>query len=61
MRHGFSFQALAAGVLAAFVGFASSFAVVVQGLIAVGADRGQATSGLMALSISMGLCGSGSA
>jgi benzoate membrane transport protein len=56
MRHGFSFQALAAGVLAAFVGFASSFAVVVQGLIAVGADRGQATSGLMALSISMGLC-----
>jgi benzoate membrane transport protein len=56
MRHGFSFQALAAGLLAAFVGFASSFAVVVQGLIAVGADRGQATSGLMALSISMGLC-----
>ncbi len=53
----FSAQALAAGLLAAFVGFAGSFAVVVQGLRAVGASPEQAASGLMALSIAMGLCG----
>jgi len=44
------------GVLAALVGFASSFAVVLQGLAAVGATPGQAASGLMAVSIGMGLC-----
>ncbi|OSQ38740.1 benzoate/H(+) symporter BenE family transporter [Thalassospira mesophila] len=44
------------GFLAAFVGAASSFAVVLQGLNAVGATPFQAASGLMALSISMGLC-----
>ena len=52
----FSLQALAAGVLAAFVGFASSFAVIIQGLTAVGASPQEAASGLMALSISMGVC-----
>ncbi len=46
-----------AGILAAFVGFASSFAVVLQGLIAVGATRAQAASGLMALAIAMGASG----
>lgn len=46
-----------AGVLTAFVGFASSFAIVVQGFYGVGADAGEAVSGLMALSVSMGLCG----
>jgi benzoate membrane transport protein len=50
-------QVIAAGVLAAFVGFASSFAVVLQGLMAVGATRGEAASGLMALAIAMGLSG----
>ncbi len=50
-------QAIAAGLLAAFVGFASSFAVVLQGLMAVGATRAQAASGLMALAIAMGLSG----
>lgn len=49
-------QAVSAGLLSAFVGFASSFAVIVQGLNAVGASQAQAASGLMALSISMGLC-----
>lgn len=44
------------GCLTAFVGFASSFAVVLQGLKAVGATDYQAASGLMALSVSMGLC-----
>jgi benzoate membrane transport protein len=48
--------AIAAGLLASFVGFASSFAVVLQGSIAVGATQAQAASGLMAVSIAMGLC-----
>jgi benzoate membrane transport protein len=52
-----SAPALAAGLLAGFVGFASSFAVVLQGLTAMGASPAQAASGLMALSIAMGLCG----
>ncbi len=50
-------SAFAAGVLAAFVGFAGSFAIVVQGLYGVGASGPEAASGLMALSVSMGLCG----
>ncbi|TDH64033.1 benzoate/H(+) symporter BenE family transporter [Dankookia rubra] len=52
-----SAPALAAGLLAGFVGFASSFAVVLQGLTAMGASPAEAASGLMALSIAMGLCG----
>ena len=52
-----SLPALAAGLLAGFVGFASSFAVVLQGLRAMGAGPEEAASGLMALSIAMGLCG----
>ena len=44
------------GVLTAFVGFVSSFAVVLQGLKGVGATDIEAASGLMALSIAMGLC-----
>ncbi|MEY4092755.1 MAG: benzoate/H(+) symporter BenE family transporter, partial [Pseudomonadota bacterium] len=53
----FPFHAVMAGLLAAFVGCASSFAVVVHGLKAVGASDVEATSGLMALSIAMGLGG----
>lgn len=49
-------QSIFMGLLAGFVGFASSFAVVLQGLTAVGASPEQAASGLMALSVSMGLC-----
>lgn len=52
----FAPQTVATGLLAAFVGFASSFAVVVQGLVAVGASQAEAASGLMALSIAMGVC-----
>jgi benzoate membrane transport protein len=51
-----SAQSLFMGVLTAFVGFASSFAVVLQGLKGVGATDYEAASGLMALSVSMGLC-----
>jgi len=50
-------QAVSAGLLAGFVGFASSFAVVLQGLAAVGATPAEAASGLMALSITMGVAG----
>jgi benzoate membrane transport protein len=56
MLRDFSAQALFMGLLTAFVGFASAFAVVLHGLTAVGATEAEATSGLMAVTISMGLC-----
>jgi len=56
MFRDFPVQALATGLLAAIVGFASSFPVVLQGLSAVGASQREAASGLMALSIAMGVC-----
>jgi benzoate membrane transport protein len=56
MLKDFSVQSLFMGVLTAFVGFASSFAVVLQGLHAVGASDAQASSGLTALAVSMGVC-----
>ncbi|MCJ7993552.1 benzoate/H(+) symporter BenE family transporter [Rhizobium cremeum] len=49
-------QSFFMGCLTAFVGFASSFAVVLQGLKGVGATDFEAASGLMALSVSMGVC-----
>ncbi|OUS12556.1 benzoate transporter [Rhodospirillales bacterium 47_12_T64] len=51
----FSLQSTFMGLLIAFVGFASSFAVVLQGIRAVGASEEQASTALMVLSISMGL------
>ena len=45
---------LVAGVVTALVGFGSSFTVVLAGLRAVGADPGQATSGLLAVSVASG-------
>jgi len=56
MLRDFSLQSLFMGLLTAFVGFASSFAVVLHGLTGVGATEAQAASGLMALSIAMGFC-----
>jgi benzoate membrane transport protein len=50
-------QAITTGLLAAFVGFGSSFAVVVQGLVGVGASPAQSASGLLVLSVGMGLLG----
>lgn len=44
-----------AGTVCAIVGFTSSFAVVLQGLRHVGATPGQAASGLLVLSVLMGL------
>ncbi|WP_329110938.1 benzoate/H(+) symporter BenE family transporter [Micromonospora sp. NBC_01699] len=48
-------QPVLAGVLTALVGFASTFAVVLAGLRAVGADQRQAASGLLALCLAMGV------
>ena len=55
MRSAFTVETVAAGLLAAFVGFASSFPVVLRGLQGVGASPGQAASGLAALSVAMGI------
>ncbi len=46
---------IAAGVIAAVTGFASSFALVIAGLVAVGATPTQAASGLFALSLGQGI------
>jgi len=50
-------QPIMAGVLAAVVGFASSFAVVLQGLAAMGASPAEAASGLLALCMAQGALG----
>ncbi|WP_207455254.1 benzoate/H(+) symporter BenE family transporter [Azospirillum sp. SYSU D00513] len=52
---GFSPSAFAAGLLAALVGYASSVALVVQGIAGAGANREQITSGLVAIGIALGL------
>lgn len=46
---------VAAGVVTALVGFTSAFVVVLQGLTAVGATPSQAASGLLAVTVLMGL------
>lgn len=48
-------QPVVAGLLAAFVGFASTFTVVLAGFAAVGATPAQAASGLMVVSVVQGL------
>jgi benzoate membrane transport protein len=45
------------GVVVALIGFTSTFALVLQGFRAVGADEAQAASGLMAVAVCMGLSG----
>jgi len=55
IRSDFSLQALGQGLLVALVGSASSVAIVIQGLTAVGASVGQIASALVAVGISMGL------
>jgi len=51
----FPIAPISAGLIAAVVGFGSSFPVVVQGFQSVGASEQEAASGLMALAILMGL------
>lgn len=48
-------EQVAAGVVASLVGFAGAFTVVLAGLRAAGATEAQATSGLLAVSVAMGL------
>lgn len=48
-----------AGVLAAVVGFASAFTIVLNGLVAVGATPAMAASGLLALCVGMGVSAAG--
>ena len=57
MLKDFTLQSLFMGLLVAFVGFASSFSVVLQGLEGVGATHAQSASGLMILSLAMGISG----
>ncbi len=52
---GLLIQPVVAGLLAAFVGFASTFTVVLAGFTAVGATPAQAASGLLVVSIVQGL------
>jgi len=49
-------QPISAGVIAALVGFTSSFAVVITGLTAVGATPRQAASGLLTLCLAQAAC-----
>ena len=48
-------QPVTAGILAAVVGFASAFAVVLEGFAGAGAGPAQAASGLLALCVAQGL------
>ena len=48
-------QPISAGILTALVGFASTFAVVLEGLRRVGADRTEAASGLLVVLLAMGV------
>ncbi|MEM8595709.1 MAG: benzoate/H(+) symporter BenE family transporter [Pseudomonadota bacterium] len=49
-------SALYMGVLAAFVGYSASFAIVLAGLTAMGATEAQAATGLFFATIGMGVC-----
>lgn len=55
MLKDFSVSALMMGLLTAFVGFISSFAVIMQGLQAMGAGPAEIASALLALSVLMGV------
>ena len=57
MLAGASLQATGAGLLAGLVGFASTFAVVLEGLAAAGASPAEAASGLAVLTAAMGVSG----
>lgn len=51
-----SIPAITMGLLAAFVGYSASFAIVLAGLTAMGATGEQATTGLFFATIGMGIC-----
>lgn len=49
-------SAVSMGLLAAFVGYSASFTIVLAGLTAMGANDGQAATGLFFSTIGMGIC-----
>ena len=51
-----SIPAISMGLLAAFVGYSASFAIVLAGLTAMGASDGQAATGLFFATMGMGIC-----
>jgi len=51
-----SSPAIAMGLLAAFVGYSASFAIVLAGLSAMGATPSQAATGLFFATLAMGIC-----
>ncbi len=51
-----SFSAIYMGLLAAFVGYSASFAIVLAGLSAMGATEAQVATGLFFATLGMGLC-----
>lgn len=55
LARGHDLQPLIAGVIAAFVGFAGVFTVVLQGFLAVGATPDEAASGLLAICVGQAL------
>lgn len=56
MIKGLTLSAFYMGALAAFVGYAASFAIVLAGLKAMGATEAQAAAGLFFATIGMGVC-----
>lgn len=56
MLRDLSAPAVTMGLLAAFVGYAASFSIVLAGLIAIGASEAQAATGLFFATLGMGLC-----
>ena len=51
-----SIPAIYMGLLAAFVGYSASFAIVLAGLVSMGASDAQAATGLFFATIGMGIC-----
>ncbi len=58
-REDFSVQALGQGLLVALVGYASSVAILIQGLVAVGATVTQVASGLVVIGLLKGITAAG--
>lgn len=56
MMRDISSSAIYMGVLAAFVGYAASFAIVLSGLTAMGASAQEAATGLFFATLGMGIC-----
>ncbi len=56
MTSDLSLPAVSMGVLAAFVGYSASFAIVLAGLTAMGASDAQAATGLFFATLGMGVC-----